>query len=233
MTQALAAGQAHDRLGLQACLCPAADDLLAPGFDVGGSDQPAVADRHQRCRRLAPQQADDWTRCAGLRFCVSKQVTEMLAKACDAAPTLSQLVRDAHAEINEISRNALSEGLAGRHQRAVEALLKAVERTRNAKLLELAEAALERHRAHIAEAEALAERCGLLQRLCSTVGRSHLLAQDTGRPPGGLDLPQARGRPGRRAVAAQAGARTLTHQRFAWRSNALAQGRPALARRTA
>ncbi|MBP7665404.1 MAG: hypothetical protein KA774_01040, partial [Burkholderiaceae bacterium] len=86
----------------------------------------------------------------------------------------------------------------------VEALLKAVERTRNAKLLELAQAALERHRAHIAEAEALAERCGLLQRLCSTVGRSHLLAQDTGRPPGGLDLPPPRGRPGRRAVPAQA-----------------------------
>ncbi len=204
MTQALVAVQAHDRLGLQACLVPVADDLLAPGFDVEAATNLLSLIATSAAAGLAPQQADDWTRCAGLRFCVSKQVTEMLAKACDAAPTLSQLVRDAHAEINEISRNALSEGLAGRHQRAVEALLKAVERTRNAKLLELAQAALERHRAHIAEAEALAERCGLLQRLCSTVGRSHLLAQDTGRPPGGLDLPPPRGRPGRRAVPAQA-----------------------------
>jgi len=204
MTQALVAVQAQDRPGLQACLVPVADDLLAPGFDVEAATNLLSLIATSAAAGLAPQQADDWTRCAGLRFCVSKQVTEMLAKACDPAPTLGQLVRAAHAEINEISRNALSEGLAGRHQRAVEELLKAVERTRNAKLLELAQAALERHRAHIAEAEALAERCGLLQRLCSTVGRSHLLAHDTGRPPGGLELPPPRGTPGRRTASAAA-----------------------------
>ncbi|GCL62460.1 response regulator [Pseudaquabacterium pictum] len=203
MTQALVAVQAQDRLGLQACLMPVAEQLMAPGFDVEAATNLLSLIATSAAAGLAPQQADDWTRSAGLRFCVSKQVTEMLAKACDPAPSLGLLVRTAHAEINEISRSALSEGLAGRHQRAVEELLKAVERTRNAKLLELAQAALERHRAHIAEAEALAERCGLLQALCSTVGRSHLLAQDTGRPPGGLDLPAPRGKPGRRAVAAQ------------------------------
>ena len=203
MTEALVAVQAQDRLGLHACLVPVADQLLAPGFDVEAATNLLSLIATSAAAGMSPQQADDWTRCAGLRFCVSKQVTEMLAKACDPAPSLGVLVRTAHAEINEISRSALSEGLAGRHQRAVEELLKAVERTRNAKLLELAQAALERHRAHIAEAEALAERCGLLQHLCSTVGRSHLLAHDTGRPPGGLDLPAPRGKPGRRAVAAQ------------------------------
>jgi DNA-binding response OmpR family regulator/predicted negative regulator of RcsB-dependent stress response len=203
MTQALVAVQAHDRHGLQACMAPVADGLMAPGFDVEAATNLLSLIATSAAAGLAPQQADHWTRSAGLRFCVSKQVTEMLAKACDPAPSLGLLVRAAHAEINEISRNALSEGLAGRHQRAVEELLKAVERTRNAKLLELAQAALERHRANIAEAEALAERCGLLQRLCSTVGRSHLLAHDTGRAPGALDLPP-RGRPGRRGAAAPA-----------------------------
>ena len=142
---------------------------------------------------------------AGLRFCVSRQVTDMLARACDAAPLLVEMVRTAHAEINELSRTALSEGLAGRHQRAVEALLQAVERTRNAKLLELAQAALDRHRAHIAAAEALAERCGLLQSLCSAAGRSHLLVHEAAaRPSGGPDLPPPRGTPGRRAPASTA-----------------------------
>ncbi len=190
MAQALVAVQQKDRPLLQASLMPVADDLLAPGFDVEAASNLLSLIATSDAAGLTPQQADDWVRRAGLRFCVSKQVTEMLAKACDPAPTLVQLVRTAHAEINEISRTALSEGLAGRHQRAVEALLQAVERTRNAKLLELAQAALDRHRANIAAAEALAERCGLLQSLCSTAGRSHLLVHDGGsRPPGGLDLP--------------------------------------------
>ncbi len=201
MAQALVAVQAQDRPMLQACLVPVADDLLAPGFDVEAATNLLSLIATSDAAGLTPQQADQWVRCAGLRFCVSKQVTEMLAKACEASPLLVQLVRAAHAEINEISRTALSEGLAGRHQRAVEALLQAVDRTRNAKLLELAQAALERHRANIAAADALAERCGQLQALCSTAGRSHLLVHETGsRPPGGLDLPPPRGTPGRRQV---------------------------------
>jgi hypothetical protein len=203
MARALVAVQSRDRPLLQACLIPVADDLLAPGFDVEAATNLLSLIATSDAAGLTPQQADDWVRRAGLRFCVSKQVTEMLAKACDPAPTLAQLVRTAHAEINEISRTALSEGLAGRHQRAVEALLQAVERTRNAKLLELAQAALDRHRANIAAADALAERCGVLQALCSTAGRSHLLVHDAGgRPPGGMELPAPSA--WRRAAAAAA-----------------------------
>ncbi len=186
MVQALVAVQAQDRWALQACLVPVADELLAPGFDVEAAGNLLALIATSAAAGLTPQQAEQWVRSAGLRFCVSKQVTEMLAKACDPAPTLGATVRAAHAEINEISRTALSQGLAGRHQRAVEELLLAVQRTRNARLLELASAALQRHRAHIAEADDLALRCTDLQQLCSVGGRSHLLAQDAGRPPGGL-----------------------------------------------
>lgn len=204
MTQALVAVLAQDRPGLQACLEPVANDLMAPGFDVEAATNLLSLIATSAAAGLELQQADHWTRTAGLRFCVSKQATEMLVKACDLTPTLGQLVRAAHVEISEISRNALSEGLAGRHQRAVEELLKAAERTRNAKLLELAQAALERHRAHIAEAEALAERCGLLRRLCSTVDGSPLLARDASRPPDGVDPPEPRGTPGRRVAPSAA-----------------------------
>ncbi len=190
MAQALVAVQARDRPLLQDCLVPVADDVLAPGFDVEAATNLLTLLATSEAASLAPQHAGDWVRLASLRFCVSKQVTEMLAKACGAAPLLEQQVRTAHAEINEVSRTALSEGLAGRHQLAVEALLQAVERTRNAKLLELAQAALDRHRANIAAAEALAERCGILRALCSTAGRSHLLVNDSGgRPAGGVELP--------------------------------------------
>lgn len=202
MAQGLVAVQANDRPLLQASLVPVADELLEPGFDIEAATNLLSLIATSDAAGLALQQSDDWVQRAGLRFCVSKQVTEMLAKACDPAPLLAQLVRAAHAEINEISRTALSEGLAGRHQRAVEALLAAVQRTRNAKLLELAQAALDRHRANIAAAEALAERCGVLQSLCSTAGRTQLLVHDGGRAPGGLDLPVQGGSPWRRDAPA-------------------------------
>ena len=181
MAQGLVAVLALDRNGVQACLAPVADDLQTPAFDVEAATNLLSLMAAAAAAGLAPAQAEPWVRRAGLRFCVSKQVTEMLVKACDAAPALGDTVRQAHAEINEISRNALSEGLAGRHQSAVEQLLLAVERTRNAKLLELASAALDRHRAHIAVADGLEQRCEALQQLCSAAGRSHLLSHEPGR----------------------------------------------------
>jgi DNA-binding response OmpR family regulator len=87
MAQALVAVQARDRPQLQTCLVPAAEDLLAPGFDVEAASNLLSLIATSDAAGLTPQQADDWVRRAGLRFCVSKQVTEMLAKACDPAPT--------------------------------------------------------------------------------------------------------------------------------------------------
>ncbi len=203
MAQGLVAVQAGDQSGLQACLMPVADALMAPDFDVESATNLLSLLAASAGAGLAPSQTEAWVRSAGLRFCVSRQVTEMLARACDAAPALGDMVREAHADINETSRNALSEGLAGRHQQAVEQLLLAGERTCNAKLLELASAALLRHRANIGDADALEARCATLQRQCSPAGRSHLLSQAAGgRPPGSPNLPAGRGTPGRRQAAA-------------------------------
>ena len=191
MVLALEAVQAQDRPALQQCLVTLADQLLAPDFDVEAATNLLQLLATSDGAGLRQAQADVWVRTAGLRFCVSKQVTEVLARACVIAPTLIGLVRAAQAEINEISRSALSEGLAGDHQAAVQQLLQAAERTHNAKLLELAGATLGRHQAHIAEAAALAERCDALKSLCSGVGHGHLLSHEA------RDAP-AEGTPGRR-----------------------------------
>jgi hypothetical protein len=193
MARTLSAVQDKDRAALHAGLSDLADDLLTPGFDVEAATNLLSLIATSDAAGLAVAEARQWVRGAGLRFCVSKHVTEVLAKACDPAPVHGEAVRAAHAEIGEISRTALSEGLGGNHRRAVEQLLSAVERTRNAKLLELAGAALERHRERIDDAEPLARRCEALRQLCGLSGRTHLLSDESDRPAGGmaLGLPRA------------------------------------------
>lgn len=139
-------------------------------------------------------QAAEWARRAGLRFCVSKHATELLARACEASPFLAEQVRTTHAEISEATRAALSEGLAGRHHQAVDTLLSWGERTLNAKLLEVAEATLARYREHLEQdpeaCAALAERAQTLRERCGKALRDRLAADAPPQAqPGGMWLP--------------------------------------------
>lgn len=188
MARTLNALQDCDRVAVHAGLSQVAAGLHTPGFDMEAASNLLTLIATSDAAGLALDQAVHWVRDAGLRFCVSKQITEVLVKACEPAPSLGELVRAAHAEIGELSRTALSEGLAGDHQRAVEQLLKAVERTHNGKLLELASATLERHRGRIADAEPLALRCTQLRQRCGLNSRSHLLSDESDRPAGGMAL---------------------------------------------
>jgi tetratricopeptide (TPR) repeat protein len=192
MARTLNALQDSDRVALHAGLSEVAAGLRAPGFDMEAASNLLSLIATSDAAGLALDQAVHWVRDAGLRFCVSKQITEMLVKACEAAPSHGELVRAAHAEIGELSRTALSEGLAGDHRRAVEQLLNAVERTRNGKLLEMASATLERHRERILDAEPLALRCTQLRQLCGLNSRSHLLSDESDRPAGGMALGRGR-----------------------------------------
>ena len=185
---ALYALQDRDRVALHAGLAQVAAGLHMPGFDMEAASNLLSLIATSDAAGLALDQAVHWVRDAGLRFCVSKQVTEVLVKACESAPNHGALVRAAHAEIGELSRTALSEGLAGDHRRAVEQLLNAVERTRNGKLLDLAGATLERHRERITDAEPLALRCTELRQRCGLNSRTPLLSDEGDRPAGGMAL---------------------------------------------
>ena len=197
MARTLNALQDSDRVALHAGLVQVAGGLHTPGFDMEAATNLLNLIATSDAAGLALDQAVHWVRDAGLRFCISKQVTEVLVKACELTPSHGELVRAAHAEIGEISRAALSEGLAGDHRRAVEQLLVAVERTRNGKLLDMASATLERHRDRIDEVESLAQRCTHLRQQCGLSSRTHLLSEDASRPAGGLPLGLGRTPPAR------------------------------------
>lgn len=99
----------------------------------------------------------------GLRFCISRHATEVLAQACQDHPPHVELLRQAHADIGEMAQAALGQVLAGHPQRAVEQLLADTEATHNAKLLHSARATLQRYRERIDAAVALQARCDLMQ----------------------------------------------------------------------
>jgi DNA-binding response OmpR family regulator len=111
-------------------------------------------------------QAPAWVRQAGLRYCTNKQVTEMLARACESFEALAEPVRAAQAHINSVTRDALGAAVAGQQRQAVLQLIDAVEATRNIKLHEVAVATLERHKARIDNPEVLQDRLDALRVHC-------------------------------------------------------------------
>lgn len=110
--------------------------------------------------------AHAWVHTVGLRYCTNKQVTELLARTCEAYEPLAEPVRKAHAHVNDVTRGALSAAVAGQPREAVLQLIEAVEGTRNLKLHEVGLATLERHRARIPGADALEDRLEALRAHC-------------------------------------------------------------------
>lgn len=184
--QALLKGD-HDAAEVE--LARTADELGRPDFDVEATVNLLSVLTMIHAAGTPMTAAARWVRMAGLRHCISRQVTEVLVRACDGEPSYAGLVRAAHAEIGEATQRALSEALAGRPREAVEQLLERATATRNARLLEVASGTLERYRDRIAEPEALRERCDELRAHCGSGLRPLLGAEDPERPAGGLVLP--------------------------------------------
>jgi tetratricopeptide (TPR) repeat protein len=122
------------------------------------------------------------------RFCVSRASTEMLVASGMGIDPTASLVRESHAAISAIAEKAMGRAMAGAPGEAVQFLLNEGERTRNAKLIELAGLVAQRHHDKIADAPPLAAAAKeLQQRYCAS--GSHLIgARKGGRSAGGLRL---------------------------------------------
>lgn len=174
MVRALQALRRGDRDLAEAELAQASAELGQADFDVEAAINLLTVLAIVHADGSGSGAAAAWVRTLGLRFCVSRQVTEVLARATEGHPSFPDALRAAYAEIGETTRLALSDTLIGQHQRAVEKLLDAASATRNARLLEVATATLGRHRERIAGHAALAARCEALRRSCGAPARALL-----------------------------------------------------------
>ncbi|MBI3367457.1 MAG: tetratricopeptide repeat protein [Burkholderiales bacterium] len=137
---------------------------------------------------LPAAEFDAVARSIGMRFCVSKALTEALAASARKNEGASDLVRACQAEITAIAEQAMTHSLSGHPKRAVESLLQQGMQTRNAKLIEMAGAVTRRHADTIDGSEQLiVEASDLQRRYCQPV--MHIAGvRRTGRSPGGLVL---------------------------------------------
>ncbi len=103
-----------------------------------------------------------WVAALAERFAVSKTSCELLCRAAQGVDAFEATIRSRYAEICDAAEAAVAHAVAGDPRRAVLELMAHGERTRNAKLLDLAKHTLERHRDRVADAPALA---GTIERL--------------------------------------------------------------------
>ena len=137
---------------------------------------------------MPADEADAIARQAGMRFCVSKAVTEMLVAAVGPTTPWAATVRACHAQIAGMAQEAMNFSVRGEPRLAVTTLLRQGADTRNAKLIEMAGLVAKRHAGLIEDNAELLEQANELQtRLCQPI--THLAGvRRTGRSPGGLVL---------------------------------------------
>ena len=132
-------------------------------------------------RELRPEGIADWVAALGDRFAVSRTTCELMRRACEATPELSDVLSRSHASISSYSEAAVAHTVAGEPRKAVEMLLERAEQTLNSKLIDLALHTLQRHHASISDAEALQDRASALDRRFRSYGTQ---VQLQWRPPG-------------------------------------------------
>ena len=91
----------------------------------------------------------------GLRYCTSKASTEVLIAMCEKQEMAMTELRDCHARIFGIAETAMRHTMRGSARTGVELLIQQGAETRNAKLIDMAQAVLKRHAEKIEDAEDL------------------------------------------------------------------------------
>jgi DNA-binding response OmpR family regulator/Tfp pilus assembly protein PilF len=151
--------------------------------------------------------AEGWIDTLALRYCTTRSLSELLARAGQAHEPYATRIREQHNAITALAEQAMSHSLAGEPRAAAKSLLTAGARTMNAKLIDMARMVLQRHADRIVDADDL---MGMADELKHRYGGGPpvaALSGDSGRQSGGLVL-RARDKdaPAGDAPAAAAGA---------------------------
>lgn len=93
----------------------------------------------------------------GMRHCTTKASTEILVAMAEAHQGAAEQFRECHQQIFNVAETAMRHSLRGSAKIAVELLIQQGERTRNAKLIDMAGLVLKRHAEKIDTAPQLAE----------------------------------------------------------------------------
>jgi len=165
-----------------------AQDIRQGDFDFEAASNMVAMLSYLTAAELQLDAAEGWIDTLALRFCTTRSLSELLARAGQAHAPFANRIREQHDAITALAEQAISHSLAGEPRAAAKSLLGAGARTMNAKLIDMARMVLTRHADKIADAADLA---GMADELKKRYGGSAAiapLAADNGRQSGGLVL---------------------------------------------
>jgi CheY-like chemotaxis protein/Tfp pilus assembly protein PilF len=163
--------------------------LAEPDFDFEAGSNMAALLAHLTAAELQLDAAEGWIDALALRFCTTRSLSELLARAAAVHEPFAARIRDQHNAITALAEQAMSHSLAGEPRQAARSLLSAGARTMNAKLIDMARLVLQRHAARIPDAgELLGMADQLKQRYGNGGPPSAPLAGDAGRAAGGVAI---------------------------------------------
>lgn len=179
-----AAGEAAAALGLARTL---AQEHAASDFDVEAAVHVLALWVRLAARGHGQEEVEGHVRAIARRFCTSKAASELLARIAQPHPPAVGWVREEQGAVMHLAEEAMNQALHGDPAAAVQTLLQHGERTRNAKLIDMAVSVVRRHRERLADAPKLLGEAGALAHRYGQGPQLPRLRRQ-GRPPGGLAL---------------------------------------------
>ena len=173
-----------------------AKDIKESNFDFEAASNMVAMLAHLTAAELQLDAAEGWIDTLSLRFCTTRSLSELLARAGQAHEPYASRIREQHNAVTALAEQAMSHSLAGEPRAAAKALLSAGARTMNAKLIDMARMVLQRHADKIADAADLLGMADELKQRYAGGPPVAPLAADTGRQSGGLALRAREGTPG-------------------------------------
>jgi CheY-like chemotaxis protein/Tfp pilus assembly protein PilF len=157
-------------------------------FDFEAASNMVAMLAHLTAAELQLESVDGWIDTLALRFCTTRSLSELLARAAQVHEPFAARIRAQHDAITALAEDAMSHSLAGEPRAAAKALLAAGARTMNAKLIDMARMVLQRHADKIVDAQDLTGTADELKRRYAGGLSVAPLASDNGRQSGGLVL---------------------------------------------
>ena len=165
-----------------------AEDIKESSFDFEAGSNMVAMLAHLTAAELQLDAAEGWIDTLALRFCTTRSLSELLARAGQAHLPFATRIRDQHDAVTALAEQAMSHSLAGEPRAAVKALLAAGTRTMNAKLIDMSRMVLQRHAEKISDAADLLDMADELKRRYAGGMPVAPLAADNGRQSGGLAI---------------------------------------------
>ncbi|HYP33607.1 MAG TPA: response regulator [Burkholderiaceae bacterium] len=165
-----------------------AEDIRQPDFDFEAASNLVAMLSYLTAAELQLDAVDGWIDTLALRFCTTRSLSELLARAGQAHAPFATRIREQHNAITALAEQAISHSLAGEPRAAAKQLLGAGARTMNAKLIDMARMVLTRHADKIADAGDLMGMADELRQRYVTASAVAPLTADNGRQSGGLVL---------------------------------------------